>query len=397
MEPAPIIPRRPAGRTDAGATVSVEGRPCRPLWIGTFPVAGIGTPAGRGEGIWRTTVDLCSGELSTPVQVAHCPAPSFLATGADTRMLYATAEDAPLGELSVLEEEGGHLRSFPRVSSGGAAPTHLVHVPAPGGGSVLVTSNYGDGTVGVVPLGEDGLPHSGTTALHHRGSGPDPDRQQGSHAHSATPAPGGRMLLVCDLGTDELRRIRLGGTPGEPLATEDGVAFRFRPGSGPRHAAFLPDGRHLVVVTELSAEVVLLEWDGEHAEELARVELAQGTSGTHLPSHLVLSPRADAPGHLLDVADRGPGTLLTLAIPPSGDALDLLGSTPVGSSWPRHFAVVPGCEGSTLLVVAGETENRLTVLRRTVDSPLPELLAGWVKVPSPAFVLPTLATRPQNY
>ncbi|MGO3797390.1 MAG: lactonase family protein [Pauljensenia sp.] len=310
--------------------------------------------------------------------MCEVPAPSFLVRHPDRPVVHATAEAEPEGGISVLAVEGDTLRPVSRVASAGAAPTHLAQLPG-----FLVASNYADGTVGVIPLGNSGLPTGDTTGLQHTGSGPRADRQEGSHAHSATVAPGGRVVLVCDLGTDELRRLRV---VGEHLV-ENGVAHRFAPGSGPRHAVFLPDGRHLLVVTELSAEVVLLEWNGEVATEVSRTDLAAGAPGPHLPSHLVLSRRGDAPGFLLDVADRGPGTLVTLGVAEDGSAIHLLGRTSAGVSWPRHFAVVGTPCGRSLLVVAGETDAVVRVLERTPGSVLPRLLPGGTRVPSPAFVL----------
>jgi hypothetical protein len=31
------------------------------LWIGTYPAAGVGSPAGLGEGVWRVELDAASG------------------------------------------------------------------------------------------------------------------------------------------------------------------------------------------------------------------------------------------------------------------------------------------------------------------------------------------------
>ena len=50
-----------------------------PLWIGTYPVAGAGTPVGLGEGIWRVDLDPATGALSNARQVVETPSPSFLA------------------------------------------------------------------------------------------------------------------------------------------------------------------------------------------------------------------------------------------------------------------------------------------------------------------------------
>ena len=60
-----------------------------PLWIGTFPAAGIGTPAGLGEGVWCVDLDGTTGALGEPRLVATTPAPTFVATHRSGRWLKA--------------------------------------------------------------------------------------------------------------------------------------------------------------------------------------------------------------------------------------------------------------------------------------------------------------------
>jgi 6-phosphogluconolactonase (cycloisomerase 2 family) len=358
----------------------------RRLWIGTFPVAGIGTPAGRGEGIWLTRIDLASGRLSPAVQACRTPAPSFLARVPGRDVLHATGEASPEGVVTTWTVEGDALRPLSSIPSLGDSPTHVAVARG-----LLLACNYGDGTVLAAGLDEGGLPRRPARALRHGGGGPVLSRQEGSHAHSATFTPDGATALVCDLGTDELRRLRL-GPPARPGAREDGVAFRFRPGSGPRHAAFRRGGRVLDVVTELSAELVTLTWDGRSAAETARRPAQVTTLGQEdLPSHV--TPSAD--GKLLYVGNRGPGTISVFALPDPAGGAALAGPAPLGevsagSAWPRHLAVVPGLGGREFIVVAGERAGRLHVLARDAAEALPRLLpeAFGTPVPSPAFVLP---------
>lgn len=362
--------------------MTLQDHPTRSLWIGTFPVAGIGTEAGRGEGIWRTSIDLVTGRLEPAVQVCRTPAPSFLARVPGRDVLLATGEASPEGVLTAWAIEDGALRPLASVSSRGDSPTHVVAVPG-----LALVCNYMDGTVLALPLDEGGAPAGPGEALRHRGGGPVRDRQQGSHAHSATLTSEGGSALVCDLGTDELRRLRIG--PGQrPAVAEDGVAFRFPPGSGPRHAAFRAGGRLLDVVTELSAELVTLEWDGESATEAWRCPAQIDSRGRRaLPSHI--APSAD--GTLLYLAHRGPGTVAVFSVPDEDDPEPLaVGEVPAGSTWPRHFAVVPGEDGQEFLVVAGEHAGRLDVLVRGQGEGVPRLLPeGFgASVPSAAFVLP---------
>ena len=66
------------------------------------------------------------------------------------------------------------------------------------------------------------------------GTGPNADRQEGSHLHQVAPHPTYDELFVPDLGADKVRRL-VRGSSGRWV--EEG-AVDFKPGSGPRHVAF---------------------------------------------------------------------------------------------------------------------------------------------------------------
>lgn len=343
----------------------------RRLWIGTFPVAGIGTPAGLGEGIWTTELDLSTGRLGPARQVCETPAPSFLVRDPGRRLVHATSE-VPDGGVTTWREDGGTLSFVSAVSSGGAEPTHLTL-----DGGRLVACNYGDGTVAVLDA-SDGVPRA-PQFLRHTGSGPVTDRQQCSHAHSCLPLPGQEGVLVMDLGTDEVRTVRFTGAD----AREDPHTLHLTPGSGPRHGARRPAGHLYDVTCELSGDLVTLAWDG-HAPRLVGTLPVEGA---RLLSHIVASGIASQ----VYVADRGTGLVHVFALPGEDDADPRprpLGAADSGSTWPRHLAVVPDGRGGEFLVVAGQLAGRVSVLHRADGQTLPVLLPQEACVPSPAFVLP---------
>jgi 6-phosphogluconolactonase len=336
----------------------------RELWIGTYPVAGAGTPVGRGEGVWTVPFDDETGALGIPRQVAVLPSPSFVA--ARGPWLYAVSEDQP-GAVVALPADRPD-QPTPRALSGGEYPCHVVATE-----HALLVANYGSGTLGVVPLGPDGDLTSDEPAVHgHVGKGPREDRQEGPHAHFVAIAPGGRHVLVVDLGTDEVRRYAWDGR----TATPDGIAVTFPPGTGPRHLDFSPDRRAAYVSGELDGAVHVLAWDVETATGTlvqsvpAVVEPVAGASSSDegarapqgddavrhgdgdLPSHLVL----DGDQVLLTV--RGADVLTRWQVGPDGSLADGT-SHALGGHWPRHFAVV-----GSWLVVALEKPGELVVLTR---------------------------------
>jgi 6-phosphogluconolactonase len=375
-------------------------------WVGTYPEAGAGTPTGLGEGIWRVDLD-DAGRLSGARLVAPTPSPTFVATHPGGRVLYSAAE-ADEGTVTAFGiDADGSLEPIATVAAGGAWTCHLLLAPD---ARTLYAASYGSGTVGVLPLDDDGrfaasvLAAGGAVqSLGHTGSGPVADRQEGPHAHFAAIAPGGEHLLVCDLGTDDLRRLRIGP---DGLLTDDGVAVHLPPGTGPRHLAVGSAGAVadagagavaadpaggvdlLYVVGELDGTVRVLRWDPATATadpvqtvELTRTpvtpESASLAAGGPLASHVVLD------GDRLVVAVRGPDVLVVLPRDPATGLLGEPTEVPAGGSWPRHLAV-----HGDLALVADQGDGRVAVVRLP-GAGAPGVL-GSVDVPAAACVVPVV-------
>ena len=92
---------------------------------------------------------------------------------------------------------------------GGGAPTHLCLHPGH-----LLTANYASGTVSVLPVGAAAR-SAAAPVLRHEGNGPDPERQEGPHAHRCCPTPPAAGSLSVDLGTDSVRVCELDADSGE--------------------------------------------------------------------------------------------------------------------------------------------------------------------------------------
>lgn len=332
------------------------------LWIGTYPEAGLGTPAGVGEGVWHLTLDLGARRFGAPHLAATAPAPSFLALHPDRPMLYALGETSP-GTVTAFGIQGDALEQSDAVPSGGDGPCHLMVGP---GARALYVSHYADGLITVVPLDSAGKLADGSAAPAIRDpSQPTTARLGRSHAHFAAVAPGGKHMLVCDLGTDELRRYRVERNGG---LVEDGVAATLPSGTGPRHLAVGPDGL-LHVTGELDGRLHVLRWDPGTATAVpvGVTPLGLGTLG--YPAH------AERDGARVHVSVRGSDILSTFAIDEVGQ-LRHLGQVSTGGKWPRHFAVV-----GDVRVVANEHSHEVAAI-----GPDGEVIDVAV-IPSPACVV----------
>ncbi|MGN8245102.1 lactonase family protein [Cellulomonas soli] len=375
-----------------------------PLWVGTYPVAGAGTPTGLGEGIWRVDLDPATGALGRPRQVVVTPSPSFVLAHPHGAVLYA-ADESQVGSVTAFAvEPDGTLRPLATVGSGGAYPCHLA---LDDDARTLYVANYTSGTLGVIPLAPDGtfapaaLDAAGPVQVFgHEGSGPDAERQTSPHAHFAVVAPGGAHVLVVDLGTDELRRY---ARDADGLLTPDGIAATFPAGAGPRHLVFgtadttAPAAAY--VVGELDGHVHVLTWDCATASGtlVASVPTQAAAPAAGSPTGLQLSrtgPAAGRPetvpslgahvtldGDRLLVGVRGADVLAEHRLAPDDDgpgaALLPRHRTDhaLPGSWPRHHAVVAGWT-----VVAQQVDGGLVVL--AADG----TVVGHADVPAPTCV-----------
>ncbi|MGW5504876.1 lactonase family protein [Streptomyces rochei] len=339
-----------------------DGDMRRRAFIGSFTAAG-------GPGIVTAAVAPGTGELTVLSGTDRLPDPSFLALAPDGNTLYAVSETAE-GAVAAFRVSGDKPEPAGRpVPVGGDGPTHLaLHA-----GHVL-TANYGSGSVTAVPLRADGtLARAASGVLRHTGSGPHAQRQQGPHAHQVRPDPSGRWAVSVDLGTDSVRVCTL--TDGA-LTVHRETALR--PGSGPRHLAFHPDGSHAYVVNELAPTVTVCRWDAVEGvlQPLTEVPVLPGApAGDAYPSGIVASPD----GRFVWTATRGEDVLSVFAVEPDG--LRLTGTVPCGGHWPREIA-----ESGGFLYVANERSGDVTWFALDPATGVPRR-AGSLALPAASCVI----------
>jgi 6-phosphogluconolactonase (cycloisomerase 2 family) len=125
-----------------------------------------------------------------------------------------------------------------------------------------------------------------------------------------------------------------------------------RPGSGPRHLAFHPDGAYAYVVNELSPSVTVCRWDAAEGvlTPLSETPVLPGAPARDAyPSGIVTSPD----GRFVWTATRGEDVLSVLAV--QGDELRLVTTVHCGGHWPRALAASDG-----FLYVANERSGDVT-------------------------------------
>jgi 6-phosphogluconolactonase len=345
------------------------------LYIGTYTWTG-------SQGIYIFEMDPASGALTAKGTAPRVESPSFLAVDPHHRYLYAVDEIETFGG-----EKTGAVSAF-AIQAGTGALTLLNQQPSEGSGPCHVTvdregrnvlvANYGSGSVAVIPIEKDGRLGAPTCKIQHQGSGTDPGRQEGPHAHSINLDAANHFAIAADLGLDKLLVYRFDMHKGT-LAPASPPFATVAPGSGPRHFAFHPDGRTAYVINELNSTVTAFSYDaatGTLKEIQSLSTLAPGFQGTNNPAEIAVHPS----GKFLYGSNRGDNSIVLYTIEPGTGKLHFASTEPTGGKNPRNFVVDPS--GKFLLVANQDSDNvvifridaqtgRLTPTGQTIQVPKP--------------------------
>jgi 6-phosphogluconolactonase len=317
--------------------------------------------AAEQPGIHAFWFDASSGVLKPHGTVAGIHNPSFLITHPNGQWLYTVSEtgaaaDGVPGAVHALrfEREPWSATPLNQQPTRGDWPCHLALDPT---GRWLVVSNYGAGSVGVFPVQADGSLGAMTGSAQHTGSGPRADRQEAAHAHSANFTLDRQHLIVADLGMDALVVYTL--TPEGEL--REHTRAHTRPGTGPRHLTFHPNGKLLYVANELDCTVTAFEYDPERG--LLTERETHDTLPPGAPETTVADIHLSASAQRLYVSNRGHDSLAVFEVDESGQLI-ALGYPSCGGDTPRNFAIAPD---DRFVLIANQNSGEVTVLPVTAD------------------------------
>lgn len=343
------------------------------VYVGTYTQKG-------SQGIYRFDFDPASGKLTSRALAGQAKDPSFLAIAPDHRFLYAVSEVEDFdgkksGAVSAfaIDATTGDLRLLNHQPSGGAGPCHLVVDRA---GKHVLVANYGGGSVSVLPIEPGGRLGQATAFVQHKGSGPNPQRQEGPHAHSINLDAANRFAAVADLGLDKVLVYRF--DPEKGTLTENDPPFvSVAPGAGPRHFAFHPNGTNAYVINEIESTVTAFRYDGEHGilEPLQTIStLPKDFKGSNSTAEVQVHPS----GKFLYGSNRGHNSIAVFAIDPKTGRLSHVRNQSDRIKTPRNFGIDPT---GAYLLVANQDSDSIVVFR--VDAATGELQPTGTKVDVP--------------
>jgi 6-phosphogluconolactonase len=346
----------------------------------------VGTYTGpKSKGIYLLEFDPATGSLTPKGVAAETPSPSFLAIHPNRKFLYAANEVGNFGGKSgggvsafAIDPKTGSLTPLNRQSSGGADPCAILVDPS--GKNVLV-ANYSGGSLEVLPIGKDGNLGQPSAFVQHVGSSVDKGRQTSPHAHSIDLDATGKLAIASDLGLDKLMVYRFDPAKGT-LTPNDPPSASVKPGAGPRHFAFHPDGRHAYVINEMASTVTALDFDparGSFAELQTISTRGPGGKPGNSTAEIMVHPS----GKFVYGSNRGDDTLAIYSVEPVSGKLTLVGHQPTGGKTPRNFGIDPTGQ---FLLAANQDSGTVVLFRIDPATGLLKQVGEPVAVPSPVCV-----------
>lgn len=320
------------------------------------------------KGIYRFILDTEKQTLSSVEVAARVGSPTYLALSEDKRYLYSVAQDEKLGGVAAYEvnPETGELRYINRKLTDGAPPCHL-NVQK----NMLLTGNYHRGTVDLHQFNNEGGLEQISSTVQHEGTGPH-ERQEKPHVHYTAHTPDGKYVIVADLGTDKLVSYQVDNGQLKEVAS-----LETKPGSGPRHVAFHPNEKTAYLMTELSSEVIVLDYNSETGEFTPK-QTIKAIPGDFKETNDASAIYVSSDGKFLYTGNRGHDSITVFSIDETTKELTFIEHTPTGGEFPRDFILDPSEKfiiasnqhsGNLVLFSRDEKTGKLTKLDSEVAVP----------------------------
>jgi 6-phosphogluconolactonase len=284
-----------------------------------------------------------SGRFETEQTVVVGGAVMPMAIAPDQRFLYASLRSTPYSVMTLaIDGQTGHLKPLESA----ALPDSMANLAVDRSGRWLLGASYGGHLMSVSPIKADGTVSIAASVI-----------STGKNAHAAVVDVSNRHVFVTNLGNDQIMQFKFDSNTGRVSPNAEPL-MQTRPGSGPRHLIFHPDGRHAYLSNELDGSVDLLSYDGQNGR-LSPLKswsiLPDGFIGQPWAADLHLTPD----GRFLYTSERHSSTIGMWSIDMNSGELSLLGYEPTEKQ-PRGFQIDP--TGRWLLVV-GQLSNALSVYK----------------------------------
>jgi 6-phosphogluconolactonase len=307
--------------------------------------------------------------------VGNVSNPSYLTLSPDRRFVYSVNEDGNKSTVSAFsfDEATGKLKFLNKQDSQGADPCYIIDDI-----QNVIVANYSGGTIAVFPKKQDGTLLPARQVAWHEGKSINKERQEKAHVHMVRFSPDHKFLLANDLGTDETYVYSYRPNATEILKLHDKIAMK--PGSGPRHLVFSPDGKFVFVLHELDGTLSSLTYEERKLAKLSETSVVQkdfkgeiGAADIHISSD----------GKFVYATNRGTANTISVFSVDNG-TLQRVETIPSGGNGPRNFTISPD---GRFVLVAHQKSGNIVIFKRDPETGKLAITAKQIEVCAPVCLV----------
>lgn len=303
--------------------------------------------------------DLGSGALTHLGLAARISHPSFFAIAPNHHFLYSITEGGNSKDSSVsafsIDADAGKLTLLNSQPAVGSGPCY-VQVDA--GGKDALIANYGSGSVAAFPISSAGTLNSVSAFIQDQGSSVNPDRQTGPHAHCIVTDSADHFAFVCDLGLDKILSFKFDPADGSLHANAPAFVAT-KPGAGPRHLAFHPNGRWAYVSDEMGSTLTAYSYDaatGTLREIQSESTIPKDFAGQNTDAEVAVHPS----GKFVYCSNRGDNSIAVFACDSDTGRMTFVERASTLGKTPRQFEIDPTGDW---LIAGNQDSNTVIVFR----------------------------------
>jgi 6-phosphogluconolactonase len=321
------------------------------LLIGTYT----NTPS-KSMGIYSYTFNSKTGDVERIGQYVKAENPSYLTLSADKKTIYAVSESGNNSGLSSInfnwETAIGTTTSFKPT---GANPCFVLSDPIN-----VITANYSGGSIDVYAIEKDNSLGALKQRIQHTGRGPDP-RQKSAHVHQVQFSPDKKYLVSTDLGEDKVYIYNYQPSNDRPLSFHKTI--KLKPGYGPRHLTFSPNGKFMYLTNEFKGTINVYDYRDGDLELLQEIEtVASEFKGKIDAADIHISND----GKFLYQTNRGDINAINVyAINAKNGKVTFVQSTSTLGKGPRNFIIDPS---GKYILIANQLTNNVVFFKRNSNT-----------------------------
>ncbi|RZJ80369.1 MAG: lactonase family protein [Flavobacterium sp.] len=319
------------------------------LLIGTY------TNKTTSEGIYTYNYNGKTAETQLKSITKNVGNPSYLALTSDKRFVYSVNETGQSSTVSAFDfdSRSGKLTFLNKMQSQGADPCYIIT-----NGNNVIVANYSGGTIATFVTERNGELFNAKQIIKHTGKSIDPlKRQESAHVHQVLLTPDKKYLISNDLGEDKIYVYDYDPKNGSNILKLNNV-ITTKPGSGPRHMAFSPNGKFAYLAHEFDGIVSVFSYN---KGTLTKIQDIATTAKEFKGKIDGADIHVSEDGKFVYETNRGDAnTISTFRVLADGK-LELIDITSTLGKGPRNFAIDPS---GKFLLVAHQYTNNVVIFNR---------------------------------